>query len=305
MSISACKNVEMKMMIDATIIADSVSVLGNRLTTFEIEFPRFILPQFLTHRAFSRNGASSRAISVEKRIAALREDGGTALPSKYFKARQGMSGKEEIPVSISNMVRDEILQLRNTVIEAVEKMNSSYSVHQSTLNRYLEPFMWQRMLVTGDEAGFRNFFILRCEDDAQIEMQELAKLMALKYVKSKPDLSVLHIPYIDKDLKNGLLDIREELIQQDKVPEEFKPRYRFFMALSSAMCARVSYLGNKLLSIEEVEKQLKFATRLLRPPGDEKRMHASPFEHAARSCEEEGSRNFKEWLQFREILENV
>ena len=54
--------------ISATIVADSISEAGKRITTFELEFPRFILPEFNTHRLFSRNAASSRAIPVKKMI---------------------------------------------------------------------------------------------------------------------------------------------------------------------------------------------------------------------------------------------
>ena len=50
-------------MIKATIIADSVSAYTNqRITTFELEYPRFIHSEFMAHRQFSRNSASSRAI---------------------------------------------------------------------------------------------------------------------------------------------------------------------------------------------------------------------------------------------------
>jgi len=48
----------------AKIIQDSRSG-SNRITTFELEYPRFIHAELLTHRQFSRNSASSRAIPVE------------------------------------------------------------------------------------------------------------------------------------------------------------------------------------------------------------------------------------------------
>lgn len=54
-----------KIMIKSKIVADSQNIVGNRLTTFVLEFPRFILPELATHRMFSKNAASSRAIPIE------------------------------------------------------------------------------------------------------------------------------------------------------------------------------------------------------------------------------------------------
>ena len=55
-------------MIEARVIADSISPQGDRLTTFILTFPRIILAEFNTHRMFSRNSASSRAIPFEKMV---------------------------------------------------------------------------------------------------------------------------------------------------------------------------------------------------------------------------------------------
>ena len=55
-------------MIKSEIIADSINVCGNRLTTFILEYPRFIHAEVMTHRVFSKNAASSRAIPIEKMI---------------------------------------------------------------------------------------------------------------------------------------------------------------------------------------------------------------------------------------------
>lgn len=50
---------------DAKILADSLSPDGVRLTTFKVTFPRIVLAEFNTHRMFSRNSASSRAIPIK------------------------------------------------------------------------------------------------------------------------------------------------------------------------------------------------------------------------------------------------
>lgn len=72
----------------ATVLADSVTASGHRLTSFEARFPRLILPEFNTHRLFSRNSASSRAIPVIKLLRALLE--GPFEPARFGINQPGM-----------------------------------------------------------------------------------------------------------------------------------------------------------------------------------------------------------------------
>ena len=44
----------------AEVLLDSVNPTGQRLTTFVLRFPRFVLSEFNTYRMFSRNASSSR-----------------------------------------------------------------------------------------------------------------------------------------------------------------------------------------------------------------------------------------------------
>ena len=81
------------MTIKATVIADSINLRGERITTFELEYPRFIHAEFMTHRLFSRNAASSRAIPVDRLLNLIKED--TAMPVHWGKNQSGMSAREE------------------------------------------------------------------------------------------------------------------------------------------------------------------------------------------------------------------
>jgi hypothetical protein len=60
------------MAFSARVLLDSRSPSGARLTTLEVRYPRFIHSEMMTHRVFSRNAASSRAIPIKKMIAAAR-----------------------------------------------------------------------------------------------------------------------------------------------------------------------------------------------------------------------------------------
>ena len=44
--------------ISVKVIKDSISEKGDRLTTFELEFHRYILAEWNTHRAISKNASS-------------------------------------------------------------------------------------------------------------------------------------------------------------------------------------------------------------------------------------------------------
>ena len=79
-------------MIEAKILADSrCAATGCRVTSFILTYPRFIHSEVMTHRAFSRNAASSRAIPVERMIRAVEEK--TAMPLVWTTAQKGMQGR--------------------------------------------------------------------------------------------------------------------------------------------------------------------------------------------------------------------
>lgn len=70
------------------ILADSISEAGDRLTTMEVTFPRLVLAEFNTHRVFSRNSASSRAIPVAKQLRRVLDD--PFVPEKFGRNQAGM-----------------------------------------------------------------------------------------------------------------------------------------------------------------------------------------------------------------------
>ena len=54
-----------------TVVADSINQHGDRLTSLVLTYPRIIHAEMLTHRMFSRNASSSRAVPVQKMIEAV------------------------------------------------------------------------------------------------------------------------------------------------------------------------------------------------------------------------------------------
>lgn len=287
------------MSISAKIVADSISKHGIRLTTMELNYPRFIHSEFLTHRVFSRNAASSRAIPIEKMLKQVQEN--PAMPVHWGKNQPGMQAKEEVENS-----RDAALEWKRCAIDAVESAEwlSHYNLHKQIVNRVLEPFQWIKVIVTATE--WDNFFKLRLHPDAQPEMMVLAERMKEAMEDSTPkELAVgeWHAPYYYGSFtdEKGNSDVGTAL------------------KCSVARCARVSYLNHDN-STPNIEKDLLLADKLLEAG------HFSPFEHQATPISEvykerwefdiewvDGithidrdnnywSGNFKSWLQYRQTI---
>lgn len=249
-------------MITAKIIADSISAdSGARVTTFELEYPRFIHAEFMTHRLFSRNAASSRAIPVASAIKLILEN--TAMPVHWGKNQPGMSAKEECNEhmdlgSVKLPRRNAWFAARDRAIFMAEAFNKA-GYHKQIVNRLLEPFSHIKVVCTA--TTYENFFYLRCHKDAQPEIQELASKMFALYEASVPKSlkkGEWHVPYF----RDGFWTPQNE---DDSLEDA--------LAVSASCCAQVSY--RKL--DDSVEKARNIFDRLV----ESKPVHASPFEHQA------------------------
>lgn len=80
--------------ISAKVVTDSLSPSGVRLTTLELNYHRFIHSEMMTHRMFSRNASSSRAIPIEKMLQQVRDN--PATPIHWGKNQPGMQAREEL-----------------------------------------------------------------------------------------------------------------------------------------------------------------------------------------------------------------
>lgn len=152
--------------IDATIIADSKNEFGQRITTFVVTHPRHILAEMNTHRMFSRNSASSRAIPFKRMVEKVKEN--PFIPIAWQKDHSGMQGKEYI--TSESDIRSCIgmwKQARDKAVYFAEELNyqgpegrDKQAVTKQLCNRLLEPFVWHTAIITATE--YENFFHLRC-----------------------------------------------------------------------------------------------------------------------------------------------
>lgn len=297
-------------MIEAKVIADSISPEGVRLTTMQVKFHRFILPEWNTHRMFSRNAASSRAIPVTKMIENVRNN--PAIPIHIGKNMPGMQAKEELIGAERDAALKVWLNARDCALESAEKLNA-LGVHKQVVNRLLEPFMWTSVVVTGIAEAYANFFNLRYHPDAQPEIQELARVVYEAIEASKPTELAhdeWHLPYVEH-WELGAFGPVQVYLREKHVVWSDDMFWELARKISAARCCRVSYNkhdGSK----STVEEDLKLCERLIGSVP----LHASPFEHQATPdilrndgfmvwWENESEHgNLPGWRQYRKMLPN-
>lgn len=150
---------EEKNKITASIIADSINPQGNRITSFVVQFPRIVLAELNTHRALSRNSASSRAVPFEKMLKRVKEE--PFIPMAWQKDHKGMQGTEYETNNLELFHNKAYwLEARDRAIESAKMLNNAQGVTKQLCNRLLEPFMYHTAIVTATEL--ENFFYLRC-----------------------------------------------------------------------------------------------------------------------------------------------
>lgn len=273
-------------MISAKVICDSISPSGKRITTMELIYPRFIHAEFMTHRVFSRNAASSRAIPTKKLIERIKND--PAMPVYWGKNQSGMQAKEELDLDSINEAKANWMNACWRTMEFVETLED-LKVHKQITNRLLEPWMHITTIVTATE--WDNFYFLRRDSDAQPEIQALANAMWLAHQNARPielKLDQWHLPYITN-------------WPTDPNPLDLETLKK----CSVARCARVSYLTHDGAE-PSVEKDLALFSKLVERDSSNKPGHWSPLEHIARPLFDlnEQSGNFYGWFQFRKEFSN-
>jgi thymidylate synthase ThyX len=230
----------------AEVIADSTWD-GVRLVTMRCTFPRFILAEFNTHRAFSRNSASSRAIPTKKQVAQVRES--PFVPTRWPRNQAGMVPFEFFEEDTWHYEAQWLKAAKQAADVAEEMANDG--VHKAIASRLLEPFLWHSVIVSSTE--WENFFQQRDHPDAQWEMQTLAKAMRKALDESTPSKWHYHIPF-------NTVTVEEQDFSMEQ-----------FMITSAARCARVSY--GREMEEKTYEEDANLVARLVRG------QHWSPLEH--------------------------
>lgn len=267
------------MSIEVKMIADSITKNGYRISTLELKYHRFFHSEFLTHRIFSRNASSSRAIPIKKIISQVWND--PAMPLFWGQNISGMQAKVEI-TGVKLFLAKFIWQLTSKIVCVFAYTLYLLNLHKQIGNRILEPWQYINVIVTSTE--WSNFFSLRLHPDAQPEFQELAAQMKSALDLSIPEVlddNAWHLPYI----------LLEEKKQYD---------IETLLKMSVARCARVSYKTHDGKT-PDVDKDIELHDRLV----GSQPIHASPSEHQATPAEFGLNyyKNFRGWIQYRTFIE--
>jgi hypothetical protein len=265
------------------VLASMNEQTGDILRTFVLRYPRFIHSEFMTHRVFSRNAASSRAIPIRKLISDVIND--PVHPLYWYKNKPGMQGTEPMDRFEAEQARIQWDGAKGEAIRFAGAMANT-GAHKQIVNRILEPFAHITTVVSATE--WSNFYELRDHKDAEPHLRDLAREMQ-KAVQSTP-IKLLkpggwHLPFVTEPMQ----------IQPDKLDIE----------MSVACCASTSYKTVDGFDMDRA-KARAICQKLMTVP-----MHASPLEHVAQAdslhngnyLKPTSHRNYKGFIQLRAMIE--
>ena len=259
--------------ITAKVICDSISEQGIRLTTFEIEYPRFIHSEVMTHRNLSKNSSSSRAIPITKMLEQIESN--MAIPLYWGKAKSGMQAVEEVD-ELSK--KNAEIMWKGCFWEAKDTASwmSDVGLHKQVPNRLTETFQMMKVVITGTD--FDNFFNLRIHKDADPNICMLAYKMYEAMQESKPvelKAGEWHLPYVGfYRVKSGRGFGCVEYFTGVVGTESYHIlTLEQATKISAASCASVSYRTEGMT----LEKADKIFDMLIKAEV----IHSSPFEHLA------------------------
>lgn len=243
------------------------------LITMHLHYPDIIHGEVMTHRVFSRNARSMRAVPVKTMAQEVIDD--PFMPWHWGKNQRGMQASEEC---------NELVEIERFTLEPVDGMYFKETVglsreeawldearsaarkalaydaagyHKQVANRILAPYTWKHTLITS--TSWANFLHLRDHEDAEPHFHDLAgmvreALVGAEYQRLKP--GQWHLPFVTEDEQaDHSLDVQRKL--------------------SVARSARISYAPFD--GDASIERELERYDHLV---GSEP-LHASPTEHQA------------------------
>ena len=242
------------------------------LSTLLLRYPRCIHSEFMTHRALSRNAASSRAIPVEKLIKDVMEN--PFVPMFWGKNQKGMQAGEECSTQVRWPDYNDPLHREESWLRAGDAAINAASAfaeagyHKQIVNRLLEPFAHITTLVSATE--WDNFLELRDHPDAEPHIQVLAQEIR-KCLEDESTIQTLHpgqwhAPFVDYTPGHAFFIDGNVIHPQEAIK------------LSVARCASTSYK-----TVDGFDMTLERAIDLHDKLVSSRPIHASPAEHVAQA----------------------
>ena len=259
------------------VLASQNANTGTVLWTFKLKMPKSYLAQLNTHRLFSRNASSSRAVPVATMIKNIKTD--TVLPMEWVKNKKGMFGTEEIEEAQQQSATDFWLYSLERQLEIVTQL-MYLDVHKQYVNRLLEPYVNAEVLLSATQ--WANFIALRADHATQPELQSITNQIKFIQANTQPKVLTIgewHLPFITSIEEYLPLDIKQKI--------------------SVARCARVSYYLKDTCELSDTDKDIKLFNRL------KESGHWSPFEHIATPYRDNVMcGNYLSWIQLRHSFDD-
>ena len=282
-----------------------------RVDTLLLRYPRCIHAEVMTHRMFSRNAASSRAIPVEKMLKDVFDD--PFVPLFWGKNQKGMQASTECTAMVYiDKIRDResawLFARDNAVLIASEFARAGY--HKQVVNRLLEPFAHITVVVTS--VDWSNFLALRDHPDAEPHIRMLAQ--AVRKALEEAPVQTLgreqwHLPFVSAEDWEAAAFATGTWVTNPTL-EMMAERELACIKLSVARCASTSYKTVDGFAMT-MDRAIDLHDKLVASVP----MHASPCEHQCKPdflwafthrnprwqhAELQG--NLTGWVQYRKTL---
>ncbi|QIG75685.1 thymidylate synthase protein [Rhizobium phage RHph_Y2_11] len=243
------------------------------IITIHARYPRIIHGEIMTHRVFSRNARSSRAVPVATMLKEIRET--PFVPWHWGANQKGMQAGAEctarVTIGEKTMWNHAAwLQARDHAVQVAEAFSDA-GYHKQIANRLIEPFSFIDTLITS--TSWANFLHLRDHEAAEPHFQDLAAMFreaieGAEYQSLEP--GQWHLPYAAT--QDDVAMVEDYL---EPYPETTHPTVDYLKKLSVARCARISYAPFD--GDASIEKELERYELLV----GSSPLHASPAEHQA------------------------
>lgn len=317
--------------IKVEIVADSVNSFGDRLTSLVLTYPRIIHSEIMTHRMFSRNASSSRAVPVDKMIKAVREN--TFCPFEFQKSHKGMQGSEYFTGAERQECINLWLESAELALQQAEKMKAK-GISKQIINRILEPYQYYTVLITGSREGWDNFFELRCPKYEYYDMltgnQQFFKSKKdwLQYYSNKPLPKAKHISKIPENdvewlqINKGQAEIHMMALAEsiydamnESTPKQLKAREWHIPMINDSESLKLSTDDQIKLSVGRAAntsytvvgdgKELTLEQAIKIHNKCKELNHSSVFEHCARAMSDEEYHSFRKGKHEIELMDNT
>jgi hypothetical protein len=230
---------------------------GDTITTFLLEnWPKCLLAELNTHRGFSRNSSSSRAIPAHRIRSQVWRN---SYQPQWTANQPGMTGRFLDPRGWQYHAANLIWGTGKVGALALNWAMQKVSVHKQDANRLLEPWAQLPVIVSatdsmdGRKSSLRNFFELRAHSDAQPAFRKFAVEMRSAFIDTKAQPlrpGEWHKPYPDLDLRQNVSRVASISYDNHTKDRSVEAHYSVFERLIEAVPVHSSPFEHVAMAVE-------------------------------------------------------